>query len=157
MLIIGGVQMTGIDDPILVQRFGYSYQQSERLGNILAGYFEDDPIPNVFSNVLELSDYIASHNRGKKLIIMHLHKQYNKPYPIVMQGSRERDYEEANIAAQISATPDGYTWHHAEGIVPLPERQYGCYMYLIESQYHTQNPHCGAVYEYELLTGEAYG
>ncbi len=157
MLIIGGVQITDIDDEILSSQFGYSYQRGERIGNILAGYLEDDPFPNNFSDICSFVDYITSHNRRRApLIRMYLHKQYAGPYKIVMQGSRQGDYDKANIAADLKKTPKDYTWHHAEKIIPVGYLHYECFMYLIESWYHNGNKHSGAVHEYELLTGLKY-
>jgi hypothetical protein len=53
---------------------------------------------------------------------------------IVYTGTREGDYEAANLAAGLEETPEGYTWHHVED---------GTTMQLVPTDIHTATGHTG--------------
>jgi RHS repeat-associated protein len=53
---------------------------------------------------------------------------------IVYTGTREGDYEAANLAAGLQETPEGYTWHHVED---------GTTMQLVPTDIHTATGHTG--------------
>lgn len=152
MLEIGGVQINNIDDDILVNKFGYSYQRGDRIGDILAGFLENECYTYRFNDIQEMINAIMDRqDRYRPLVRWFVHAG---PYTVVMSGRRSEDAVNANRAAGFTTTPDGCTWHHAENI----RYEFDCYlcdMYLIETWYH-KTPHRGGVNEYEIITGSRY-
>jgi len=74
---------------------------------------------------------------------------------IPMQGSRGRDFTQANIAAGLDSTPPGYTWHH---VADFDGRSGKCTMQLVKTCDHEATyPHAGAVSQFEQKTGTKYG
>lgn len=153
MLIIRGGEVK-IDDPVLVNVFGFSYQRSERLGDWIAGLIEDRAKYR-FNSVAEMRRLFLDRNIRSPL-------QPIFPYPaaplgtyIIMTGSRAADERAANNNLRLYRTPDGYTWHHCEGIQRVANA-WRCHMMLIQSQYHNSKRHMGGVHEYELMTGINY-
>lgn len=64
-----------------------------------------------------------------------------KTVQIKQTGNRCKDEAAANLAARLSETPPGYTWHHVED---------GTTMQLVESVIHSKTGHSGGV---EFLKG----
>jgi hypothetical protein len=71
---------------------------------------------------------------------------------IPYQGSRGRDFTEANRVAGFSATPEGYTWHHANY---NPRTGFGD-MQLVRFDVHSVTPHAGGVSDFVRSTGLRY-
>ncbi len=74
--------------------------------------------------------------------------QVSIPY----QGTRSRDFTQANKAAGFSETPEGYTWHHANYD---PETGFGD-MQLVKESVHASKSHAGGVSEFSAATGIKY-
>ena len=75
-----------------------------------------------------------------------------------MQGSRYRDFKEANIAGGFGKTgtaiPDGYTWHHVHDYDPETNT---CTMQLVKTEAHEATvPHMGSVSQFEKQHGVKY-
>lgn len=156
MLIIHGRLITNIDDNALCVRFGRSDERDERTGDVIAWYLEDDDSHN-FSSMNSFFAAVCGLSSGTKLVIQCTHPTHPGPYRITMQGSRSKDFDEANIKAKLPSTPDGYTWHHKEGVIFHSRTNIECDMYLIKTSYHGRIHHRGGVYEYQNLTGNTYG
>ena len=71
---------------------------------------------------------------------------------IPYQGSRTRDFTQANRAAGFSSTPDGYTWHHAN----YNARTGFGDMQLVRTGPHASTPHSGGVSDFSRSTGIRY-
>ncbi|WP_203969416.1 HNH endonuclease signature motif containing protein [Capnocytophaga stomatis] len=66
---------------------------------------------------------------------------------IKISGSREKDYNLANIEANLEKKPENYTWHHMDDYNPTTGK---CTMQLVETEAHNlSKPHYGAVRQYE--------
>jgi RHS repeat-associated protein len=73
---------------------------------------------------------------------------------IKMQGSRGRDFTEANKRAKLDGTPSGYTWHHVDDFNP---RTGTCTMQLVTTEAHEATfPHRGSVSQFEKKFGVKY-
>lgn len=154
MLIING-EFMWIDHPILVERFGFSYERSERLGDWIAALIEDRA-ENRYNSVDHMSREFVDRNIHNPLPIRFVNREFPQGVNIIMTGSRDLDAREANRQLGLNAAPEGYTWHHCENIVHVGRRRYSCTMMLIQSWYHNSTPHQGGVHEYELFVRERY-
>jgi RHS repeat-associated protein len=72
----------------------------------------------------------------------------NIPY----QGTRGRDFTQANRAAGFANTPDGYTWHHAnyDALSGTGDMQ------LVRTDVHMSRSHSGGVSVFQQSTGISY-
>ena len=154
MLKIHGRKVKSIDSRNLRREFGYSYERSKRLGDWIAALMEDRA-ENKFHSVAEMRSEFIHRNIHNPLPIRFVNPNYPQRVVINMQGSRTLDEEEANAAIGLKSTPDGYTWHHCEDIIP-DRNECRCTMILIASWYHNNTPHTGGVREYEILRNTRY-
>lgn len=152
MLMIRGVPV-GIDDRILVNAFGYSYQRSERLERWIAELIEDRRVYR-YNSAAQMRRAFLGQNAHNHLVIMFAHPRRRNTVVITMTGSRADDEREANRRVGLRSTPAGYTWHHCGNIVHLGAG-WRCRMVLIATWYH-RHPHVGGVHEYELMTNRRY-
>ena len=153
MLYIHNRKVTSCDAPSIRRQVGRSFEQDSRTANIIDWYIEDSSEHRFFSIkefVQKIMDYLTTDH----LPIQCTHFSHPGPYIIQMSGSREEDARRANIKAKLDRTPDGYTWHHSEGVT-CSGNTITCKMYLIDSDYHRLR-HSGGVKEYEALTGALY-
>lgn len=155
MLKIHGRYITDIDDYALCKRFGRSDERNDRTGDVIAWYLEDDDY-HEFPSIDSFFAAVCGLSAGSKLVIQCTHPTHPGPYRITMQGSRSKDFDEANIKARLPSTPYGYTWHHKEGVMFHSKNNIECDMYLIKTSYHSKIRHRGGVYEYEQITGQKY-
>lgn len=71
-----------------------------------------------------------------------------------MQGTRDRDFTEANRLAGFNKTPKEYTWHHLADFDPTTGT---CTMQLVKTSAHEASfPHMGAVAQFEQYHGVKY-
>lgn len=150
-----------IDDSRMIKIFGFSYQRSETLSQIL-DLFLTSNIAHTFRNARDLQRYIINDYINNIYLNMNFAPIFpGTPVTIIMQGNRTADFKAADEALQeklqLSYLPqhDGYTWHHRENLIQKSGR-WECVMYLVESGYHRSHPHRGGVYEYTLRTGKSY-
>jgi RHS repeat-associated protein len=73
---------------------------------------------------------------------------------ITMQGSRKRDFTQANRSAGIKKTPGDYTWHHVGDFDPKTGTTT---MQLVKTEAHEKTfPHSGSVSQFEKHFGVKY-
>ncbi len=148
MITIKGRQYRGINNQRLENWFGPHYIWTETFYNYIRERVEDDNPFNfnsVNNIVLSYLDSVRNRFQYPPLtnISAHLYGGSTR-HRIAMTGSGNQDI------ANLMREPDGYTWHHAENIFYENSRLY-CYMYLVESEYHSKNRHCGGVNEYKWI------
>ena len=155
MLIIEKKFIVNINDEMLLKEFGVNYMRCPKLDDDIAAMIEDSDT-YVFESMEDFKSKVAKgKNSGGHLVRRFVLRSHPGPYKIMMTGKRSDDADAANKKAGLVSTPDGYTWHHAEGILKDGNGYYLCNMYLIKTWYHKRN-HSGGVNEYERFTGKTY-
>ena len=72
---------------------------------------------------------------------------------IPLQGSRGRDFTQANIAGGFDTQPAGYTWHHLDDFDPATGMST---MQLVETGAHSSVAHGGSVAQFQQEFGVKY-
>ncbi len=128
---------------------------SERIGDNLDHYLRSGDVHS-FDSFRDLFNKCLPQVDGHLQYTSDVVFQNMNPVQITMTGSRNMDFRAANQEASLPGTPDGYTWHHIEGIYPTQTGRFACRMILLKSGYHNNVRHVGSVSQYEAATGTDY-
>ncbi|MCL2137600.1 MAG: polymorphic toxin-type HINT domain-containing protein [Coriobacteriia bacterium] len=130
-VIVDGITLDSLDEPVAVYNLEVADWHTYHVG--IAGllvhndcaprqprsdlknveYHEDGSV--TYTKTIDGKDVSITYNsEGYPDFSPYAHPDHPNPVEIEYTGSRSRDYGLANHEAGLSATPDGYTWHHME-------------------------------------------
>ena len=73
---------------------------------------------------------------------------------VEMTGNRGKDFKAANEAVGLTATPDGYVWHHVDDYDPVTGK---CTIQLVMDEAHDASKvHSGSCAQYDAINGKFY-